>query len=143
MKKSITILIAVCLLCANFSGCTSSKHITFNDLDELSNTGDYLVLHTEEKKYKLYRYQFTESKLKGDLQKYTKVKGAKLHVYTSVSDDLMKGDIPIIDFEISDSDITKIKFKKVNIFLTSTVVAGGIVVLFLLLGNLQVTGSSF
>ena len=143
MKKSISILIAICVLCASFNRCTSGKYISSSGVNELDNTQDYLVLHTKEEKYKLCQYQFTESKLKGVLKKYTKDEGVKLHVYTSLSYNKMNGDISVGDFELNRSDISKIMFKKKDVLLTSIVIAGGIVVLFLLFGGVQVTGSSF
>ena len=146
MKNSLCIILILCISSTYFIGCKTGKHISAQETIALNNEHNYLILHDRSNKYKLYQYEFTESKLKGKLYAYSKENGPQIHVYTSISDELINnGNLPK-DFEINESDINKITLSKVNMPLTTLTAVGGIIIfrlLLLLLSDSFYVGSSF
>lgn len=145
MKNSLCIILILCISSTYFIGCKTGKHISAQETIALNKEHDYLILHTKRNKYILDNYEFTESKLKGKLNAYSKENGPQIHVYTSISDELINISNLPKDFEIYESDINKITLSKVNIPLTTLIAVGGIIIfrLLLLSDAFVFVGSSF
>jgi hypothetical protein len=128
MKKLTSVILVFGILNITFSGCTSSKLISVEEASQQQHNSEYLILHDLKKTYVLNNYEFTETKLKGELTAYSKKGGNKVHVYTPLSFDIQVVKDSSQYFEMDKLNISKIAFIKnktdATILLIIGVVAG-------------------
>jgi hypothetical protein len=110
MKKTISVFLAFGLLNLSFSRCTSSKLLTIDEVYQQQHKSQYLILHDFKKTYILNNYEFTETKLKGELTAYSKKGGGNVHVYTPFNFDIQVVENTSQYFEMDKSNISKIAF---------------------------------
>jgi len=112
MKNFISIVLVFGMLNVTFSGCTSSKLLSIEEVSQQQNKSQYLILHDFKKTYILNNYEFTETKLKGELTAYSKKRGENLHVYTQFNFDIQVIKNSSQYFEMDKSNISKIALIK-------------------------------
>ena len=139
MKKTISILLAYCILMLPTGCSTSSKLLSMKEASLVKNK-EYLVLHIPTKTYNLYNYNFTEKTLEGRLSVFSKNNKARIHIYTNQIFDLN----PSLDYNqfvslnvinIQSINYFKPKGKKTAIITIASVVS------FYLLASLLSSGS--
>jgi len=138
MKKLISIILVFGILNITFSGCTSSKLLSIDEMFKLKSKNEYLVLHDQKTTYILNNYEFTDTKLKGELTAYSKKSGQNVHVYTPLNFDVKVDENSRIDFELNKSDISKITYIENKTGATVLLVVGGLVGILIVAGAISV-----
>jgi len=138
MKKLISIILVFGILNITFSGCTSSKLLSIDEMFKLKSKNEYLVLHDQKTTYILNNYEFTDTKLKGELTTYSKKSGQNVHVYTPLNFDVKVDENSRIDFELNKSDISKITYIENKTGATVLLVVGGLVGIIIIAGAISV-----
>ena len=139
MKKLISVICIFGILNLTFTGCTYSKLLSIDEASQQQNKSKYLILHDLKKTYLLNSYEFTDTKLKGELTAYSKKGGGNVHVYTQLNFDIQVVKNSSQYFEMDKSNISKIAFIKNNTEATVLLIVG---VVAGLLGIIVVAGVS-
>lgn len=131
MKKLISVILVFGMLNVTFTGCKSSKLLSIDEASQKQHRYKYLILHDQKKNYILNNYEFTDTKLKGELTKISKKGGYNIHVYTSLSFEFEVVKNSSQYFEMDKSNISKITYTKNNTGATILLIAGGLVGIFI------------
>jgi hypothetical protein len=124
MKKLFSIILAFSMLNLTFSGCTSSKLLSIEEASQQQHKSEYLILHDFKKTYILNNYEFTETKLKGELTAYSKKGGGNVHVYTPFNFDIQVVKNSSQYFEMNRTGISKIAYIQNNTGVTVLLIIG-------------------
>lgn len=130
MKKLISIILVFGILNITFSGCTSSKLLSVEETSQMQPDKKYLILHNQTKTYMLYNYEFTDTKLKGELTSFSKRSGNNINVYTPLNFELKADEKTSQFFEMDKLSINKIAYIKNEPVNTVLLVFGGLLGLF-------------
>ena len=126
MKKLISIILVFGILNISFPGCTSSKLLSVEEASQMQQSKKYLILHDQSKTYRLDDYEFTNTKLKGELTMYSKKSGNNIHVYTPLNFQLLVSENKSQYFEMDRSNIDKMIYLKNKTDATVLLIVGGL-----------------
>lgn len=138
MKRLISIILVFGILNITFSGCTSSKLLSVEEASQMQNNKKSLILHIQNKTYKLNDYEFTDTKLKGELNLYQNKAGNYIHAYTQINFNSNITQNGSQYFEMDKSDINKITVVKIKTGSTIFVALGGLFGIVVIAGAIAV-----
>ena len=109
MKKFVSILLCYCILILP-TGCHTSKLLTADEAEAKTGTQNYLILHTPNRKYKIFNYKFTKDSIEGDLRIFSPGKSKTINLYTEMNFDIKLSRDSSEFVSISKSNISKITY---------------------------------
>lgn len=131
MKKISAIILAFCVLNLSLS-CTTSKIITYDEMEEEDAGMEYLILHTPKGEYSLYNFKYTQEGIEGELSKFKLKNGFFIHVYSYEDIDLKVKRDTNYPYLVNKDDIKKIEYSQTNIgarYLTALGIVIGIIII--------------
>lgn len=142
MKKIISIILVFAFFNITFSGCMSSKLLSIEEVSQKQHSNEFLILHVQKRIFLLKNFEFTDTKLKGELTKYSKKRGYNVHVYTPVDIHIKAVENSSQYFEMEKSDISKISYLKFNYAGTTVLFVAGTIGLIYLVALVSLSSGS-